>query len=141
MELIEKERAAGIHRMEYYDSFQAKVAQARNSLKHFLMKAKSNGTRVAGYGAPAKSATLLNYCNISSDLLEFTVDRNPWKQGCFLPGSRIPISPVNRIREVHPDFLLILAWNLREEIMEQMAYIREWGGRFAVPIPEVRIYE
>lgn len=140
-EMLAKERAAGMLRMDYYDSFRAQVAKARSSLRHFLMKAKADGTCVAGYGAPAKSATLLNYCSINAELLEFTVDRNPWKQGRYLPGSRVPIFPISKIREVRPDFLLILAWNLREEIMEQMAFIREWGGRFAVPLPEVHLYD
>ena len=98
------------------------------------------GTLKAGYGAPAKGNTLLNYCGVGTDFLDYTVDRSPHKQGRFLPGTHIPIHPPGRIAETRPDYLLILPWNLREEIMSQMAHIREWGGKFVVPIPLVKVY-
>jgi C-methyltransferase C-terminal domain len=95
---------------------------------------------VAGYGAPGKGNTLLNYCGVRTDFLDYTVDRNPVKQGNFLPGTRIPICPPEKIRETRPDYLLILPWNLKDEIIAQNAFVREWGGRFVVPIPETRVY-
>jgi hypothetical protein len=95
---------------------------------------------VVGYGAPAKGNTLLNYCGIRSDLLPYTVDRSPHKQGLFLPGTRIPVHAPERIAETRPDYVLILPWNLREEIMSQLAFIRDWGGRFVTPVPEVRVW-
>jgi hypothetical protein len=94
-----------------------------------------------GYGAPGKGNTLLNYCGVRTDLLDFVVDRNPYKQGKFLPGTRVPIHAPERLREARPDYVLILPWNLEREIVSQLAYIREWGGRFVVPIPSVRIIE
>ena len=97
--------------------------------------------RVAGYGAPGKGNTFLNYCGVRADLLEFTVDRNPYKQGKFLPGTHIPIHHPDRIRAERPDYVLILPWNFEDEIVRQMAYIREWGGKFVVPIPEVRVLD
>jgi len=96
---------------------------------------------VAGYGAPGKGNTLLNYCGIREDFLDYTVDRNPYKQGKYLPGTHVPIFSPEKIRETKPDFVMILPWNFKDEIMEQNAFIREWGGQFFVPIPEVRVYE
>lgn len=104
------------------------------------MAAKRKGKKIAGYGAPGKGNTLLNYCGIRTDFIDFTVDRSPHKQGLLLPGTRIPIYPPERIDELKPDYLLILPWNLKEEIMEQMSQIRSWGGQFVVPIPEVTVY-
>jgi hypothetical protein len=101
---------------------------------------KRQGRSVAGYGAPGKGNTLLNYCGIRTDFLDYTVDRNPYKHGKFLPGTHIPIHPPERIRETRPDYVLILPWNLRDEIMEQLAEIRSWGGQFVVPIPDVKVY-
>jgi hypothetical protein len=100
-----------------------------------------NGRTVAGYGAPGKGNTLLNYCGIGTDLIAYTVDRNPHKQGRFLPGSRVPIHAPDRIAETRPDYVFILPWNLREEIIQQLSFIRGWGGRFIVPIPEPRVIE
>jgi hypothetical protein len=101
---------------------------------------KREGKSVAGYGAPGKGNTLLNYCGIRTDFLDYTVDRNPYKHGKYLPGTHIPVLPPERIAETRPEYVLILPWNLKDEVMEQMAFIREWGGRFVVPIPEVRVY-
>ena len=109
-------------------------------LLDFLISAKRDGKQIAGYGAPGKGNTLLNYCGIRTDFLDYTVDRNPYKQGKYLPGTHIPIFSPDRIKETKPDYLLILPWNFKDEIMEQMAYIKEWGCKFVVPIPEVRIY-
>ena len=106
----------------------------------FLIDARSRGRSVAGYGAPGKGNTLLNYCGIRTDFLDYTVDRNPVKQGNYLPGTRIPICAPEKIRETRPDYLLILPWNLKDEIMAQNAFIREWGGQFVVPLPETKVY-
>ena len=113
----------------------------KRSLLEFLTRAKTEGRRVAGYGAPGKGNTLLNYCGIGPDLLEYTVDRSPYKQGLYTPGMRIPIGHPERISETRPDYLLILPWNLKDEIMEQMAHIRQWGGRFVVPIPSLQVFD
>jgi hypothetical protein len=106
----------------------------------FLIAAKEDGKYVVGYGAPAKGNTLLNYCGVQTDFVDYTVDRSPHKQGHFLPGTHIPIYHPDKIKETKPDYLLILPWNLKTEIMQQMAHIREWGGQFVVPIPEIEIY-
>ena len=136
-----RERADGYDRIERYAGFSDKVKAVKRSLLEFLTRAKTEGRRVAGYGAPGKGNTLLNYCGIGPDLLAYTVDRSPYKQGLYTPGMRIPIDPPERITQTRPDYLLILPWNLREEIMEQMAHIRQWGGRFVVPIPTVQVFE
>jgi hypothetical protein len=140
-QLREAERSGGYDRLETYAAFRPKVEAVRRSLLEFLVRAKAEGKRVAGYGAPGKGNTLLNYCGIGPDLLEYTVDRSPHKQGLYTPGTRIPIFHPNRIGETRPDYLLILPWNLKEEIMEQMAGIRAWGGRFVVPIPSVQVFD
>jgi hypothetical protein len=110
-------------------------------LLEFLIGAKRAGKRVAGYGAPAKGNTLLNYCGVRADFIDYTVDRSPHKQGCFLPGVHIPVYGPERVRETKPDYLLILPWNLKDEIVGQMAGIRDWGGRFVVPIPQVKVLD
>jgi C-methyltransferase C-terminal domain/Putative zinc binding domain/Methyltransferase domain len=138
--LLERERAAGLERLEPYARFQEQVHEAKRTLLEFLAGARQAGKRVAGYGAPGKGNTLLNYCGIGRDLVEYTVDRNPYKQGKLLPGSHIPIFAPHHIMETRPDYLLILPWNLRAEIMSQMAGIRAWGGRFVVPIPRAAVY-
>jgi hypothetical protein len=135
------EDAAGLSELESYSSFAERAKETKCALLEFLIRARRNGKQVAGYGAPGKGNTLLNYCGIRSDLLAYTVDRNPYKQGKFLPGSHIPIFGTERIRETKPDYVLILPWNLKDEIMQQLAFIREWNGRFVVPIPQVRLYE
>jgi SAM-dependent methyltransferase len=139
-ELRQREQSAGYARLETYARFAEQVKETKRKLLEFLIHAKRSGKKIAGYGAPGKGNTLLNYCAIRSDFLEYTVDRSPHKQGKFLPGTRIPIYPPDHIRRTRPDYLLILPWNLKEEIMQQNAYIREWGGKFVVPIPEVAIY-
>ena len=126
--------------VEGYESFAQQVKETKFALVDFLLSAAMQGKKVAGYGAPGKSATLLHYCGIGKDLIEYTVDRSPYKQGRFLPGSRIPIYHPDRIRETKPDYVVILPWNLKDEIMEQLQFIREWGGSFVVPIPKVAVY-
>ena len=111
----------------------------KRSLLEFLTRAKTEVRRVAGYGAPGKGNTLLNYCGIRTDFLDFTVDRNPYKQGKYTPGAHIPILAPEAIQAARPDYLLLLPWNLTEEIVTQCAYIREWGGQFVSPIPQVRV--
>src|SRR5581483_8433962 len=118
--------------------FARRVADARCSLLEFLLAAKRSGKSVVGYGAAAKGNTLLNYCGVRSDLVEYVVDRSPLKQGLFLPGTHIPISDPSRVAETCPDYLLILPWNIREEVMEQMSFVRGFGCRFVVPIPKTR---
>jgi len=138
-ELRDEEAAAGLDRLETYTGFAAVVAAVKRDLLDFLIRAKRDGERVVGYGAPAKGNTLLNYCGVGPDLLEYTVDRSPHKQGRFLPGTRIPIHGPARILEDQPDHVLILPWNLADEIVEQMVAVREWGGRFVVPIPTLAV--
>lgn len=140
LELREREIAAGFARLDTYTKFDEQVKETKRSLLEFLIDAKRAGKSIAGYGAPGKGNTLLNYCGIRQDFLDYTVDRNPYKQGKYTPGARIPILPPEKIRETRPDYLLILPWNLKDEIMEQTAYIGEWGGKFVVPIPRVTVY-
>lgn len=137
--LVADEEQAGLASPEGYANFASQVKQTKWALLEFLLTAAKQGKKVAGYGAPGKSATLLNYCGIGRDLIEYTVDRSPHKQGRFLPGSHIPIFHPDRIRETKPDYVVILPWNLKNEIMEQLQFIREWGGRFVVPIPKVTV--
>ncbi|MGE5145579.1 MAG: methyltransferase domain-containing protein [Candidatus Eiseniibacteriota bacterium] len=139
--VLAAEREAGLDRLDTYRSFGAAVRTTRRMLRDFLTGAKLARRSVVGYGAPAKGNTLLNYCGVGPDLVAYTVDRSPHKQGKFLPGTHIPIFHPDHIRETKPDFVLILPWNLRREIMEQMSFIRDWGGRFVVPIPQVRVYD
>jgi hypothetical protein len=138
-ELLSREEREGLTRIERYSVFDEKVRETKRKLLDFLITAKRQEKSIVGYGAPGKGNTLLNYCGIRTDFLDYTVDRNPYKQGKFLPGTHIPIQEPSRIRETRPDYVLILPWNFKEEIMDQLAYVREWGGRFVVPIPEVRI--
>lgn len=140
IELRTREESAGYARLETYSRFAEQVEETKRKLLEFLIRAKQSGKSIVGYGAPGKGNTLLNYCGIRTDFLNYTVDRSPHKQGKFCPGTRIPIYSPDRIRETRPDFLLILPWNLKDEIMQQVSYIREWGGQFVVPIPEVMIY-
>ncbi|MEM7220373.1 MAG: class I SAM-dependent methyltransferase [Pseudomonadota bacterium] len=138
-ELRERERSLGYEGVELYDAFAERVRHTKRSLMTFLIEAKQAGKTVAAYGAPAKGNTLLNYCGAYTDLIDFTVDLSPHKQDHLLPGTRIPIFAPSHIDVAKPDYLLILPWNLKDEIMAQMANIRDWGGRFVVPIPEVEI--
>jgi len=140
-QLRHRERSGGYDRIERYAGFSDKVAAVKHSLLEFMTRAKREGRRVAGYGAPGKGNTLLNYCGIGPDLLQYTVDRSPYKQGLLTPGMRIPIGHPDRIVETRPDYLLILPWNLKAEIMQQMSHIRDWGGRFVVPIPALQILD
>jgi len=135
-----REEATGFNRLERYASFAEQVHETKRRLLEFLIGAKRKGKRIAGYGAPGKGNTLLNYCGIRTDFLDYTVDRNPYKHGKFLPGTHIPIHPPEKIRETRPDYVLILPWNIKDEIMEQVSYIRSWGGQFVVPIPDVTVY-
>jgi SAM-dependent methyltransferase len=139
--LIEQERSAGLDRIETYEAFGETVRKTKRDLLDFLIQVKREGKSVAAYGAAAKGTTLLNYCGVRSDFVDYVVDRNPHKQGAYLPGVRLPIHSPGRIAETRPDYLLILPWNLAAEIAEQMAHIREWGGRFVVPIPRVRVLD
>lgn len=139
-ELRAREDEAGFTRLEQYFSFSEQVKHTKREVLSFLLEAKQEGKSIAGYGAPGKGNTLLNYCGIRTDFLDYTVDRNSYKQGNFLPGTHIPIFHPNKIKETKPDYVLILPWNLKQEIMAQMAFIREWGGKFVVLIPTVKVY-
>ena len=130
----------GIDRVETYERFDERVRETKRELLAFLIEARRSGKRIAGYGAPGKGNTLLNYCGVRTDFIDFTVDRNPYKQGKFLPGTRIPIFAPERLRAARPDYVLILPWNLRDEIVRQIDYIRAWGGQFVIPIPHVSVY-
>ena len=132
---------SGLDQLDTYLDFTDKVQQTRQSLLDFITKAKEQNKAIVGYGAPAKGNTLLNYCNIKTDFIDYTVDRSPHKQGKFLPGTHIPVYPVERINETKPDYILILPWNLREEITQQLEYTNEWGCKLVLPIPETRILE
>jgi hypothetical protein len=135
----EHEITAGLDDISFYSSFGAHVANHKTALLAFLKDLKANGKRVAGYGAPAKGNTLLNYCGIGVDLIEFTVDQNPMKQGRWLPGSRIPVYAPSYIDQMKPDYIIIFPWNIADEVISQMSHVRNWGCRFIVPIPEPRI--
>jgi hypothetical protein len=138
-DLRRREEEFGITRLETYATFGERVRHTKRKLLAFLIGAKVQGKSVVGYGAPGKGNTLLNYCGIRTDFLDYTVDRSPHKQGRFLPGTRIPILSPDRIAETRPDYVLILPWNLKDEIVKQMAFVRDWGGKFVVPIPEVTV--
>ena len=141
MDLLERERVAGVEALELYAGFEKKVRETKWRLLEFLIDAKRRGKSIVGYGAPGKGNTLLNYCGIRQDLLDYTVDRNPRKQGTYTPGTRIPILDPAQIDKTRPDFILILPWNLRDEIVASMSHVRAWGARFVVPIPEVEVLE
>ena len=139
--MLDKERAAGLTRMETYESFGTRIRAVKRGLLEFLLDAAAADKSVVGYGAAAKGVTLLNYCGAGADLLDHVVDRSPHKQNHFLPGVRIPIHSPERIAETRPDYILILPWNLRDEIMEQLAYVRDWGCRFVTPVPQLQIHD
>lgn len=139
--LLSREAGAGIESLDAYHGFGERVRETKRRLLTFLIDARRRGKRVAAYGAPGKGNTLLNYCGIRTDFVDYTVDRSPHKQGRFLPGSRIPILHPDYITTTQPDYLLILPWNLREEIMQQQAHIRTWGGKFVTPIPDVKVWD
>jgi hypothetical protein len=139
--ILAAEAAAGLFTPEPYASFAEDVRESKRALLELLIQQRASGRHVVGYGAPGKGNTLLNYCGIRTDFLDYTVDRNPYKQGCFTPGTRIPIHPPEKFAETKPDLIVILPWNLAPEISEQLAYTAEWGAKLAVPIPRVSVFE
>ena len=139
--LLEREVALGFRSLAGYSGFAEKVQRTKRELLSFLIAAKNEGKRICGYGAPGKGNTLLNYCGIGTDFLDFTVDRNPYKHGLFTPGMHIPINPVEAIDSARPDFIFILPWNLRDEIVRQMRHVGDWGAKFVVPIPTVTVID
>ena len=140
-ELLARERSLGYEQLSTYQRFGEQVRETKRKVLDFLIDAKRRGKRIAGYGAPGKGNTLLNYCGIRSDFLDYNVDRNPYKQGKFTPGTHIPILPVEKIRETRPDYLFMLPWNLSEEIMQTMSFVREWGCKFVAPIPALKVLD
>lgn len=139
--LKKSEEKFGITRLDTYAEFGEKVKETKRRILDFLINVKNEGKTIVGYGAPAKGNTLLNYCGIRADFIEYTVDRSPHKQGKFLPGTRIPVKAPEEIARTRPDYIFILPWNLKDEIMEQMSCIREWGGKFVAPIPDIEVIE
>jgi SAM-dependent methyltransferase len=140
IDLRAREEAAGFIRLKTYLCFAKKVEETKRNLLNFLIKAKREGKSIAGYGAPGKGNTLLNYCGIRTDFIDYTVDRNSYKHGKYTPGTHIPIYDPGKISETKPDYIFIFPWNLKTEIMKQLAYVREWGAQFVVPIPEVKVF-
>ena len=140
-ELLTRERELGFDRLDPYLGFSEQVRQAKLQVLDILIEQRRAGRTIAGYGAPAKGNTLLNYCGVGTDFIEYTCDLNPHKQAHYLPGSRIPIRSPETLRETRPDLVFILPWNLKDEIMEQLSYVREWGGRFLVRAPDLRVYD
>jgi hypothetical protein len=138
--LLQDEAKAGLNTLEGHQGFARQVATIRNDFVEFLVRCQREGKRVVGYGAPGKGNTLLNHCGVRSDLLEFTVDRSPHKQGMFLPGTHIPIHPVERIAQERPDYVVVMPWNLRAEITDQLSYIRNWGGQFVFALPQLEVF-
>jgi len=138
--LKEREISVGLNQLEFYSSFTKKVKETKWKILEFLINTKKTGKSIVGYGAPGKGNTLLNYCGIRNDFLDYTVDRNPHKQGNYLPGTLIPIYHPDKIKETKPDYVFILPWNLKAEIMNQLCFVRTWGCKFIVPIPELRVF-
>jgi hypothetical protein len=134
-----KEKIFGLLELDTYTNFSENVEQTKRNLLKFLIDAKEQNKTVVAYGAPAKGNTLLNYCGIRTDFIEYTVDRNPHKQNCFLPGVNIPVYHPDRIKETKPDYVLILPWNIKDEVLEQMKFVKEWEGKFVVPIPNLQV--
>ena len=139
VEVGRREEKEGLHQLGTYELFSERVSAVKRSLLEFLVSAKRDGKAVVGYGAPAKGNTLLNYCGIRGDFVDYVVDRSPLKQGLFLPGTHIPIFDPARVAETRPDYLLILPWNLQDEVMAQMSHVRDFGCEFVIPIPETRV--
>ncbi len=137
--LKKEEAEAGLGGLDAYRAFSDQVRETKRALLRFLINAREEGKSIVGYGAPAKGNTLLNYCGIRTDLVDYTVDRSPHKQDRFLPGVHLPIYSPDKIRETKPDYVLILPWNIKDEIMKQMSFVRDWGGQFVVPIPRARV--
>jgi hypothetical protein len=138
-DLARRESQLGFDTLDGHRGFAAQVMETKWRLLEFLIEQRRQGKRIAGYGAPGKGNTLLNYCGIRTDLIDFTVDRNPYKQGMYLPGTHIPIRHPDALDQARPDFILILPWNLKDEIVAQLSHAREWGAQFVVPIPEVEV--
>ncbi len=141
VDLLEKEKQQGYNRLDAYFRFSEKVCATKRNILDFLIHLKRDKKTIVGYGAPGKGNTLLNYCGIRSDFLDYTVDRNPYKHGKFLPGTHIPIFNPKKIADTKPDYIFILPWNIKDEIMNQLSYVREWGAKFIIPIPDVTVYE
>jgi len=139
--LIKKEIQFGINDVSSLQNFSIKIKNMRDNIRQFFISTKNTRKKIACYGAPAKGNTLLNYCSIGTDFVDFTVDASPYKQGLFLPGTHIPIKNIDEIEKTKPDFLVILPWNLKHEIMKQMSFIREWGGKFVILVPEIEVLE
>jgi hypothetical protein len=139
--LLARERAAGLDDMAVFQRFAEQTRRTKRGILKFLIDAKERGKTICGYGAPGKGNTFLNYCGIGRDMLDFTVDRNPYKHGRVTPGMHIPIRPPEALAEAKPDYVLILPWNLREEIAQQLAYVADWGGKLVVAIPEVDVFD
>lgn len=139
-DVLDEEHAAGIGELTGYDGFHDRVIDAKRQVLSFLIEARRAGKAVAGYGAPAKGNTLLNYCGVGPELLQFTVDRSPHKQGRYLPGSHIPVFPPERLSEARPDYVFVLPWNQRDEIVGQLGCVRDWGGKCVVPIPRLQVF-
>lgn len=137
--LLNKEISRGMTSLAYYDHFQEKALKVKLDFTEFLIRQKKDQRKVAGYGAAAKGNTLLNYCGIKNDLIKFVVDANPYKQNKFLPASHIPVVTEDQLKKYQPDFVIIFPWNIKEEVMSQLYYIREWGGKFVVPIPDLQV--
>ena len=139
--MLAQERGARLETLSAYSDFASRVQRTKRDLLAVMIAAKEKGKRICGYGAPGKGNTLLNYCGIGPDFLDFTVDRNPYKHGRYTPGMHIPIKPVEALDAARPDYILILPWNLKQEIMDQMCHVRDWGAKFIVPIPEIAIFD
>ena len=130
----------GYDKLDVYKAFAEQVRETKRQFLEFLTKAKREGKQVVGYGAPGKGNTLLNYCGVRTDFIDYTVDRNPYKHNKFLPGTHIPVLPTEQIERTKPDYIVIMPWNLKEEISEQLAYTRAWGAKLVVPIPELTVF-
>lgn len=139
LELLTEEEKCGFKSIGTYTAFNESIKVTKRQLLQFLIRAKNEGKKIAGYGAPAKGNTLLNFCGIRCDFIDFTVDRSPYKQGLYLPGTHIPVFSPEKIKDEKPDYVLLLPWNLKDEIVNQMSFIREWGGRFIIPIPQLEV--
>ena len=137
--LLAREHSTGLKTPAYYAGFQARTDRVKDDFIAFLIKARRQGKTVAAYGAAAKGNTLMNYAGVRPDLLSFVVDRNPAKQGRYMPGSRIPITDESRLRQARPDYVVLLPWNLKDELLQQLAAVRDWGGRFVVAVPSLQV--
>ena len=139
--VIEKEKNNYLDNISTYEKFNEEITKLKSNLVNLITEIRSRSKKIICYGAPAKGNTLLNYCNISKDMIEYTVDKNPNKQNLFLPGTHIPIFSPQKFHDTKPDFVLILPWNLQDEIVTELEFIKDWGGQFIIPIPEVKIIQ